>query len=246
MKGYQGSETIFHGIVFEEKTPNLDYLKNNKFISQKEIESLIISAKLLIRDINDLFNYIEPSNENQLVYSHRLYELLLRIATEFESNCKGILRDNGYVKTKGNLNIIDYFNLNKVCRLHDYKIQFFRWESDRYFKPFNEWKNENYFPLPWYSSYNNVKHNRFEKFKEANLENVINALGGLLCIIHAQIGENVSEIGFNGIPIMQNHEKEVNTEYFKIKPPSFPEEEQYEFYWDDIKNGENPVQTYSF
>ena len=32
-----------------------------------------------------MIDYIEPTNENKFVYSHRIYELLLRTATEFEA-----------------------------------------------------------------------------------------------------------------------------------------------------------------
>ena len=49
-----------------------------------------------MRDLNEIFDFVEPSNDNTSVYSHRIYELLLRAATEFESNCKGILKANGY------------------------------------------------------------------------------------------------------------------------------------------------------
>jgi len=62
---------------------------------------------------------------NQNVYSHRLYEMLLRTCTEFENNCKGILKDNGYVSQ--NLNIKDYYKINAASKLNEYEIKLNVW-----------------------------------------------------------------------------------------------------------------------
>lgn len=109
LKGYSWSQKIF-----EEDNPvrTLDYLSDNSFADQNEMNSLVTTARLIIRDLYEVFNYVEPDDANSSVFSHRLYELLLRACTEFEANCKGILEANGYVKPGGgNLNIQDYFKI---------------------------------------------------------------------------------------------------------------------------------------
>jgi len=50
-------------------------------------------------------------------------------------------------------------------------------------RPWSNWtRDENPNPL-WWRSYNNVKHQRHEHFKDANLKNVLNAVGGLLVAV---------------------------------------------------------------
>ena len=115
LKGYNPLSRAWYDAT---PTPTLDYLFDNKFSDQLEMQSLLTTAHLIIRDLYEIFNYVEPNDTNLSVFSHRIYELLLRTATEFESNCKGVLDANGYVPT-GNLNITDYFKIDSVQRLSE-------------------------------------------------------------------------------------------------------------------------------
>jgi len=233
-------------LMYDDKpTPSLDYLEDNMFANQAEMQSLLTTAHLIIRDLYELFNYVEPNDTNLSTFSHRIYELLLRTATEFESNCKGVLNANGYV-TAGNMNIMDYFRIASVQRLSEYKVTFDRWAQTHEFQPFAAWNTVNFAPLPWYQGYNHVKHNRFTNFNEANLDNLMNAVSGLLCILHAQLGENMQSACFQGISMTQDSEGKVVTGSFTIVAPTFPENEQYEFIWETLKNNPNPVQSFTF
>lgn len=210
------------------------------------MNSLICTARLIIRDLYELFNYVEPNDVNLNTYSHRLYELLLRTATEFEANCKGILDSNGYVKTGGgNLNITDYFKIENAANLSGYEVTFERWPN-HVFKPFDAWNTGVFASLPWYQGYNHVKHNRFSHFSEANLENVMNAIAALLCILHAQIGENMDSVCFEGIATQQSDQSKVVNGTFTITAPTFPEAETYDFVWDNSKGVSVAVQNYAF
>lgn len=73
-----------------------------------------------------------------------------------------------------------------------------------------------------------------------------NAIAGLLCILHAQVGENMQSACFEGISITQKDESKVVTGTFEITTPVFPDVEQYEFIWDEIKTKPDPVQKYPF
>ena len=170
----------------QKSLASIDYLKDERFSCQAERESLVTAAHLIILDLYDLFNYIEPHDDNFNVYSHRIYELFLRTATEFEANCKGILKANGYKRDYKLLNIRDYFKIASTAKLSEYQISFERWSSNHTFIPFESWKSGKSTPLPWYQSYKAVKHDRFASFKEANLKNLMNAVAGLLCMLHAQ------------------------------------------------------------
>ena len=78
------------------------YLKDGRY----NRSSLPLSS--ILRDLNALYDYIEPSDDNLGVFSHRIYELLLRAATEFEANCKGILKAKGYSKPENEWYVKDY------------------------------------------------------------------------------------------------------------------------------------------
>ena len=75
----------------------------------------------------------------------------------------------------------------------------------------------------------------------------MNALAGLLCLLHAQFGEDMGIACFEGISTVQNDQNQVSTESFDLYAPTFPDEEQYEFIWDVIKQtNQHPVIDYPF
>lgn len=248
LKGYEGDLTnlIHNAWGNNEKKLSDDYLSDDRYITTLEMKSLVLAAHLIIRDLYEIFNYVEPCDLNNRVYSHRIYELLLRTATEFENNCKGILKANNYNRSTENLNITDYFKIAAVAKLSDYAVVFDRWTTTHEFKPFAEWSNTEYNPLSWYRDYNCVKHNRFANFDKANLENLMNAVAAVLCIMHAQFGNNMAESCFERITPIQNEIERVETGTFIIKIPHFSDAEQYDFIWDDIKSESNPFQFYNF
>lgn len=230
----------------DEPVRKLDYLGDDDFVNQQEMTTLVTTTRLIIHDLYELFNYVEPNDMCLSTYSHRLYELLLRTATEFEANCKAILDANGYVKAGGgNLNIHDYYKIEAACKLSGYSVSFGRWHN-RIFKPFETWNSGAFVPLLWYQGYNHVKHNRYANFHEANLENVMNAIAGLLCILHAQFGDQMITACYEGFGMVQESQDKVATGTFVITTPSFTDAEMYDFTWDDSKVVKVPVQNYSF
>ena len=246
VKGYDWGNATFPFGNESEPKPTLDYLYDDRFANQEEKKSLITATRMILRDLNSLYDYIEPSDDNLGVYSHRIYELFLRTATEFEANCKGILKANGYSKPENEWCVKDYFKISKAARLNEYSLTFERWETAHEFKPFIEWNPSRREPLSWYDAYNDVKHDRYGNFKMARLEFLMNALAGLICIMHAQYGEGMSHVGFQEFGTTDINEGTVVTPMFTIKAPQFPDEEQYGFVWDIIKAGQNPIVNYSF
>ena len=47
--------------------------------------------------------------------------------------------------------------------------------------PWKRWENQE--NPDWWKRYNNVKHERNANFKDANLENTLNAVAGLFCLV---------------------------------------------------------------
>lgn len=140
---------------------------------------------------------------------------------------------------------LDYYKIETAAKLSGYVVKFVRWPN-REFKPFEAWNGGAYASLPWYQSYNNVKHNRFLYFQEASYENVMNAIAGLLCVLHAQVGENVAATCYEGISAIQNAQDVVKTGTFTINTPFFPETEQYDFVWDNSVGAKVAVQNFPF
>lgn len=246
VKGYDWSDAV---ISFDDNTepkPRLGYLYDDRFANQNEKKSLITATRMILRDLNSLYDYIEPCDDNLGVYSHRIYELLLRTATEFETNCKGILKANGYSKPESDWNIKDYFKISRAARLNEYCLTFERWETVHEFKPFIEWNPSRREMLTWYDAYNEVKHDRFGNFKNAKLEYLMNALAGLICIMHAQYGEGMSHVGFSEYGTNNITEGIVETPIFTIKAPNFPDEEKYDFIWDALGIEHEPIQKFTF
>jgi hypothetical protein len=144
------------------------------------INSVLISYSLLIKDFQNLLEFIHPVDDNLQTYSHRTYELFLRTSTEFENVCKDKLKRDGHPKRPEGMSIGDYKTLNTKLKLDEAEIGLLFWDSSpnqKYIQPFGDWATGQ--PLGWYSSYNQVKHNRSTDFKEANFQNLISALSGL-------------------------------------------------------------------
>lgn len=247
VKDYDWSDEVFK----PDETavyPTLGYLNDERFANQQEKKSLIIASRLIMRDLNEIFDFVEPSNDNASVYSHRIYELLLRAATEFESNCKGILKANGYTGPREEKDwcVKDYFKISGAARLSEYRVTFERWATDQEYIPFTEWNPSRRETLSWYDAYNNVKHDRFTNFTMANLDNLVKTVAGLLSILHAQYGDGMSVVGYNGNGSVVADECLVETEMFTIHAPHFPENEKYGFIWDSIANEADVFQKYNF
>ena len=242
MKGYDKGALTF----LNHPEITTDYLEDDRFASKAEMESLVTTAHLIVRDLYEVFNYVEPCDANQSMYSHRIYELFLRTATEFESNCKGILKANSYGKAVKDMNIFDYFKIAPVAKLNEYKVVFERWSPFREFAPFATWNTSTYAGLKWYQDYNEVKHNRYDNFALANLENLMNSVAGLICILHVQVGNNMSRACFEGFGSSQGNQTETSTGSFTITLPRFSDAEHYEFIWNQLKTDPNPVDKYNF
>lgn len=85
LKGYNPLEFNLNEGVYDSDA-NLKYLQDERFACQAEMDSSVITSRLIFQDLYDLFSYIEPDDKNLKTFSHRTYELLLRIATEVEYN----------------------------------------------------------------------------------------------------------------------------------------------------------------
>ena len=107
---------------------------------------------LLLKDLQELFDYVEPADNNLSCYSYRIHALLLRACVEVEANFKAILKENGYSKKnkKGeeiDLNMEDYNKINTTHRLSSYIVKVPYWSGTENLRsPFSAWSSGSRLP----------------------------------------------------------------------------------------------------
>jgi hypothetical protein len=145
----------------------------------------LASFRLLVDDLKEVCAFVEPTDANLNTFSHRIYELLLRACTEFESASKQTLVSVGYSKPVSEMNIYDYRTLEQHLKLEQFEVGLLFWQpAPSYVRPFASWSTAQP-PLSWYSDYNKVKHNRNTEFFGSEPGQSTARDVGTLCILGA-------------------------------------------------------------
>lgn len=130
-------------------------------------------------DLNDSTRFVEFTTENFAVYSIEFAHILLSSSSEVDVIAK--LLSNMLVPDRSHKNINDY---RKAITQGFSRFAHIEVRIPRYglaFQPWVTWANDK--NPNWWKSYNNVKHERNTFYKEANLENALNAVAGLFCLV---------------------------------------------------------------
>jgi hypothetical protein len=223
------------------------HLVDDRYCSERS--QLVHAYHIIESDFKKIFDFVELNDSNKNTFSHRIYELILRTCTEFETNCTGILDDNGYTKS-GKLNITDYFKINGASKLSEFEVRLNVWSPNPLtIKPFADWNSTSFTTLSWYQNYNSVKHNRNANFHMASLENLINCMAGLYAILASQFAHHI----FSPYQITEAYSNDddgfisVDTSVFSIKfPKSWDASDVISFDWNILKNDPNPFENYTF
>jgi hypothetical protein len=145
------------------------YMVHPKFALSPE--HYVRAFLLLMKDLHELFDYVEPADKNLECYSYRIHALLLRTCVEVEANCKAILSENGYARA-GDWNMGDYKKIERTHLLSAYEVKVPNWTGTLAVRaPFAAWASGG--SLPWYQTYNTTKHDRHAKFEEATFEHML-------------------------------------------------------------------------
>ena len=226
------------------------YMVHPKFAQSPE--HYVRAFLLLLKDLQELFDYIEPADENLPCYSFRIHALLLRASVEVEANCKAIMKENGYLKTnkwgKDIMNIEDYRKINVTHRLSSYQVKDPYWNGTKNVRsPFSAWSSGG--TLPWYEAYNTAKHDRHSGFKEATFDHLLDACCGVLVILSAQFETNDFSPG-NSLLALHGPNDGMESGiggYFRVKfPNDWPLEMRYDFDWQKLKNEPDPFRTIDY
>jgi hypothetical protein len=218
-----------------------------------------VRAFLVIqKDLLELFDYVEPADENEGCYSYRIHELLMRSCVEVEANCKIILSENGYIRPGDpntrdvdgysqptrKWNRGDYQKLNITHRLSSFQVRFPVWHGNHAVRtPFASWG--------WYDAYNAAKHDRHKQFKEANLGNLLDAVAGLVALLSSQFCDYDFEGPYVTYFVDDTYKGDgfetAVGKYFRVKyPDDWPINERYDFKWETIKSDSDPFQSLTF
>jgi len=222
-----------------------EYIEHPKFA--KSPEHYIRAFVLLLKDLQNLLDYVEPADRNLCCYSYRIHELLLRACVEVEANCKAILTENGYTKS-GDMNMKDYRKINVSHRLASYELKMPFWHGTHSIRrPFSQWGVGG--KLSWYEAYNATKHDRHESFERATLEQMIDAIGGLVVLISSQFytydfGPGSICLALAGTP--DGMESSIGS-YFRIRyPTDWPLDQQYDFDWQKMRSEPDPFAQFDY
>jgi hypothetical protein len=163
---------------------------------------------LLGNDLLKIFEFVEPVQANAACYGHQIYQLFLRVCTEFESVCKLACRRLNFKVRQSkegralDWKIDDYSKLNQLLgccahddcstssnspKLSDYKFYFHDWiVNEDPICPLESFANgQDPSPL-FYKNYNEVKHDRGNGFQKANLANLMSSYAALIAVLDWQ------------------------------------------------------------
>lgn len=163
-------------------------------------------AELLNEQLGLTANYVEPDKQNYGTYSVIYTNIILSACSEIEVVAKLICQlidaSSDYlspevvnksgtkmVKNIVNMETLSTVLLNRFPHIYQAKAEIINKHEMIY--PFSYWQNSNS-QLPWWKSYNMVKHYRHNHFGDATLENALNSVAALI-ILNSYLYELVAQ-----------------------------------------------------
>lgn len=199
---------------------------------------------LILEDLKEIFDYVEPSQEGKSAFSYRIHALLTRTCIEIEANFKAILGANTFTPSSGrSTNIRDYRRVDATHHLSSYDVILPIWNGTApVICPFSPWRekrglpSDRGVPLPWYQDYNASKHDRQQEFKRASLWTLIEAVSALLILISSQFKNIAFDAKADHLTMESGPFEPSIGELFRIKyPDDWADTERYDFDWAELK-----------
>jgi hypothetical protein len=189
---------------------------------------------LIQKDLLNLFNYIEPCDDNMEFYSLRSNEILNRSCIEIEQNFRDILLANGIKES--HFTYKDFYQIKKSHFLNLYSVKIDNISEE--FFPFANWTEDK--GLDWKNSFNRLKHNRKGNLKSANLRNTLNAVLGLLIVLKSQFYKHDPQR--KGFSLEDMYMLPDIGGYFEVKlnDKEISSKDRYEFAWNDLMANTKP------
>jgi hypothetical protein len=203
---------------------------------------------MIQKDLAQILENVEADDLNGRVFGYRIHELLMRTCVEVEANFKAILKANQFTCAR-HWTMREYSRVECSHQLSDYQILLPIWRGRMAeFRPFGAWKDE--MPLPWYEAYNASKHDRHQSLIDANLQILIQAIGGLVVLLTAQFNTedysgspDVLEIGG---PSVHKWQPALGGLFRVEYPKNWSDDQLYDFDWNDLKDLPDPFQKFNY
>jgi len=204
----------------------------------------IRAFEVIQADFRKLLEYIEPADQNLNTYSFRTHELLMRSCVEVEANFKAIFIDNMLTKVSPeHLTMRHYRAINKTHRLDAFKVKLPAWTGEAGVRqPFSAW-SDSAASLPWYQAYNQSKHDRYNAFKHATFEHLLDAISALVVILSAQFHQEEYSPSLKTRGIDESYSYGASDgfvtaigNYFRVLfPTDWLPSERYDFDWQKLE-----------
>jgi hypothetical protein len=143
-------------------------------------------------DLERLSRFIEFDERNFDCFSIEISRILLASGAEVDVVCKQICKK--IIQDSLAENIYHYRDEIRVVypAIPDFEVLLPRYGLR--LTPWTDWNDPNGVPI-WWTAYNKIKHNRDTEYHRANLQNALNAVGGLFIMVlylykeKAELGE---------------------------------------------------------
>lgn len=133
---------------------------------------------MLEEDFRKTIRFVELDPSNFNTFSVEFSKQLQSICSEFDVICKSICKFYNGKSSASNIHDYAAIILSSLTDITGSKVSIIGIDGV-IFTPLEFWIQKPYQSPKWWKEYNAVKHNRFENFNKANLENVLNALAAL-------------------------------------------------------------------
>lgn len=149
---------------------------NRRELTQRHWGYYLVLEKKFV----DSIEYVELHEDNYNAFSNGYALLIQVIGAELDILFKEYC---GFDTSDRKKTITDYarFILHDSPNIVNQKINLQQYDIE--IQPFKGWDaNQAAQSLPWWSAFTNIKHNRYDKLKQAKQENALNILGALFLI----------------------------------------------------------------
>lgn len=130
-------------------------------------------------DLADTARYVEFADDNMATYSIEYVRILLSAGSEVDVVAKLLCKridSNRQVEKIGQYRSVI---AGECPRLHSTEVLIPRYKLTA--QPWKAWRDQE--TPAWWRAYNQVKHSRHERFREASLRNALDAVAGLFCLV---------------------------------------------------------------
>lgn len=147
---------------------------------------------LLEKDLMLIGETVELSENNYAVYGPRILQLILASGSELDVALKSFAKavdTSSRAATKAQPNMGDYKDLlvsQALSQFSTAKVRFLR--TDIVLTPWAQLADDPKKTIPWWGSYNEIKHHRAEHYESANLETALSLLAALF-VVDAYLSE---------------------------------------------------------